>query len=86
MFHDYLLQFRGLSGDDLLALQKELQEQRTIYSQQGQGGKSMSRDLRLLNDQLTAIQYVLNERAPKMIVKPIVNLGVGIANFGGVRE
>jgi hypothetical protein len=87
MYTDYLLQMRGLSGTQLLALQAELQAQQTIFSAQNMGGKGMTRDLRLLNDQLTAIQYVINSRNPQPILPPATpNIGVGVTNFGRLVE
>lgn len=68
----------------LLAKQASLESQETIFSQQSQGQKGMTRDLRMLQDQLTACAYVLRERGAIVIVPPPINVGVGTVNFYNV--
>jgi hypothetical protein len=60
-----LLVFRGQSTEDLLALRDKLMASLSslgTFSSQAIGGKSYTRDLRFLQSQLEAIQFVLNER------------------------
>lgn len=60
-----LLTYRGYTTEDLLALQQQMQAQflaMGAFSSQTIGGKSYTRDIRFLQSQLEAIQFVLNER------------------------
>jgi len=83
-YSDFLLRYRQKTTEWLLAKQEELEEQETIFSQQSMGNTSMTRDLRLLQDQLTAIAYVLQERGAAPIVKAPLNRFVGIADFSRI--
>lgn len=85
MFTDYLLSYRAESSEDLLTEKAALKAQRTIYSAQAMGTKSMQRDLRLLEERLQAINFVLKERTPPTITPPTTNFGVGISDFSTVR-
>lgn len=76
-----------MDGDELLALQSALQSQETIFSQQGMGSKSMTRDLRRLDDKLNAIAFVLRERgtltlAPRCQPNPCI----GITDFSRMQD
>jgi hypothetical protein len=84
-YADHLLSYRSESSEDLIAEKAALKAQRTIYSAQGMGTKSMQRDLRLLEERLQAINFVLKERTPPTIVAPVTNFGVGISDFSTVR-
>jgi len=84
-YADHLLSYRSESSEDLLTEKAALKAQRTIYSAQGMGTKSMQRDLRLLEERLQAINFVLKERNPPVIVPPVTNFGVGISDFSTVR-
>jgi hypothetical protein len=83
-YTDYLLRFRQKDDAWLRAKQTELEAQETIFSQQGMGNTSMTRDLRMLEDKLTAIAYVLRERGGVVITKPALNPSVGVADFSYV--
>lgn len=61
---DYLVRFRSLSTEALLEKQVSLEAQDTIYQSQSLGTRSFARDLRMMNEQLNAIAYVLRERSP----------------------
>lgn len=57
--------YRGYTTQDLLTLQQQMRAQflaMGAFSSQTIGGKSYTRDLRYLQSQLEAIQFVLNER------------------------
>ena len=84
-YTDYLLRFRAMSSADLAVKQAALEAKDTILSQQSMGSKAFTRDLRLLQDQLNAIAYVLKERSATTIIKPIINHGIGITDFSEVR-
>ena len=84
-YTDFLLRYRSLSNDALVAKQAALEAKDTILSQQSMGSKAFTRDLRLLQDQLNAIAYVLKERSATTIIKPIINHGIGITDFSEVR-
>jgi len=62
----YLLVFRAMPNDQLLAMQQKYLDQMLnlgSYTSQTIGAKSYSRDLRELRSILEAIQFVLNERS-----------------------
>lgn len=61
-YTDHLLSYRMESTEDLLAEKVAIKAQRTIFSQQSMGSKSLARDLRLLEERLQAVNYVLRER------------------------
>lgn len=84
-YADHLLSYRSESSEDLLTEKAALKAQRTIYSAQGMGTKSMQRDLRLLEERLQAINFVLKERSSPVIVAPTTNFGVGISDFSNAR-
>jgi len=83
-YDSFLLRYRQKDNAWLLAKQAELEAQETIFSQQSMGNTSMTRDLRLLQDQLTAIAYVLRERGGVVITKPACNPGIGVTDFSNV--
>lgn len=83
-YTDYLLRYRQKETAWLLAKQAELEAQETIFTQQSMGNTSMTRDLRLLQDQLTAIAYVLRERGAVTIEKARLNVGVGVTDFSNI--
>jgi hypothetical protein len=85
-YPQYLLRFRAMTTDQLTARQAALWAQETIFTQQQMGGKSMTRDLTRLEDQLEAIAFVLRERGSLTIIKPTVNLGIGCTDFGGIQR
>lgn len=82
---EHLLSYRNESTDDLLAEKQALKNQRTIYQAQGMGTKSMQRDLRLLEERLQAVNYVLKERSPGPIIPAVCNRGVGTTDFSQIR-
>lgn len=82
---DYLLRWRSLSTEDLLIKKAALEAQDSIYISQGIGTKSMQRDLRLLNDQLNAIYYVLRERQP-VTINQGPNQFIGVTDFSGLND
>jgi len=84
MWTDFLLRYRSKDSVWLLAKQAELEAQETIFTQQSMGNTSMTRDLRMLQDQLTAIAYVLKEQGGITIKKPRINPSVGIVDFSNV--
>lgn len=59
---DFLLIFRSLTTEDLQARKDSLLDQMTTLTSMTVGGKSLTRDLRHLKEQLTAITFVLKER------------------------
>ena len=81
---DFLLYYRSKDTAWLQAKMTELEEQDTIFSAQSMGNTSMQRDLRTLQDKLTAITYILRERGAITITKPVVNVGVGVTDFRGI--
>lgn len=82
---DHLLRLRQKTTEALQALQTSYEAQETIFSQQSMGTKSFTRDLRLLDDKLQAIAFVLRERGAIVIVPPPVNYGVGVTDFSGMN-
>ena len=76
--NDHTMRFRTKSTEWLRAREAELEAQETIFSSQAMGNTSMQRDLRLLQDQLNAIAYVLKERST------VGNVGVGITDFSNI--
>lgn len=57
--------FRGMTTEQLLELQAQFVEQWVAmgpYASQTVGNKSWTKSMRSLQDELEAIQYVLNER------------------------
>lgn len=85
MFTEHLLSYRSESSEDLIAEKAALKNQRTIYQAQGTGTKTMQRDLRLLEERLQAVNYVLKERSPGPIIPAVCNRGVGITTFENIR-
>ena len=81
---DHLLRFRQKTTEALQALQTSLEAQETTFSSQNMGTKSFTRDLRLLEEKLQAIAFVLRERGAIVIIKPPVNFGVGLVDFSGM--
>jgi hypothetical protein len=60
-----LLIFRGMTTEELLALQAKLRAQFLAlgpYASQTVGNKSFTKDSRALQSQMEAVQFVLNER------------------------
>ena len=47
------------------------------------GTKTMTRDLRLLQDQLNAIAFVLKERGCVTIIPAVINHNIGVVDFSG---
>ena len=82
---DFLLRFRSLSTAALQAKQTALEAQDTIFQSQGMGTKTMTRDLRLLQDQLNAIAFVLKERGCVTIIPAVINHNIGVVDFSGVQ-
>ncbi len=82
---DYLLRFRMLTNDQLVAKQAALESQETFFSQQGMGSKSMTRDLRLLQDQLNAIAFVLRERGTTTVTPIKQNPCIGHVDFSEIQ-
>jgi hypothetical protein len=58
-----LMVFRSLSTDELVFRKNKLLDSITTLSSQTVGGKSFTRDLRLAQNQLEAIVFVMNERS-----------------------
>jgi hypothetical protein len=77
--NDHLLRFRMKSTEWLLQKEAELEAQETIFASQAMGDTSMQRDLRLLQDKLNAIAYVLKERQ-----SPKSNQFVGVVDFSNI--
>lgn len=86
MMADYLIRYRSLSTEALLEKQAALEAQDTIYSSQSLGTRSFTRDLRLVNEQLNAIAYVLRERAPVTQPTGEPNEFVGTVDFSNVNR
>lgn len=84
-YSDHLLRFRQKSTEELQALQTQLEAQETIFTQQGMGTKTMTRDLRLLQDKLNAIAFVLRERGSTVIIKAQLNPNIGVTDFSCIR-
>lgn len=59
---DYTAGYRMESNEELLVEKAALKAQRTIFTQQSMGSKGLTRDLRLLEEKLQAVNYVLRER------------------------
>lgn len=85
-YADHLLGYRLESTEDLLAEKEKLKEQRSVFVQQGMGSKTLQRDLRMLEERLQAINYVLAERGYSGPVPPTKpNACVGIVDFSMVK-
>lgn len=83
----YLIYYRGRTGEQLLADQATLNSQISVFTSQGMGSKNFQRDLDALNDRLSCIQYVINERNPAPILRPPTgNIGVGFTDFGRLQD
>lgn len=81
---DYLLRFRQLTTQELQDKRTALEARDNEFSAQSMGTKSFQRDLRMLQDQLNAIAFVLRERNGLVIIKPPINYGVGVTDFSDV--
>lgn len=83
---DLLLGYRSYSGDELLAERTALRAARTTFVSQNMGSKGFTKNLQLLEDRLAAVDYILKQSSNPVIVKPVVNHGMGIADFGAVER
>jgi len=86
VFADYLTDYRTYTTDELTAERTALRAQRTIYISQGMGSKTMQRNLSLLEERLRATAHVLRERGSLEPVKPVINIGIGVTDFGGIQR
>ena len=84
-YTDYLLRYRAKDTAALEALRTALEARETTIVSQSMGTKSITRDLRMLQDQLNAIAYVLKERGATVIVKPVINHGIGVVDFSQIQ-
>lgn len=80
-YHDHLLGYRMETTAALQTEKSTLTAARTTFIQQSMGTKSFQRDLRLLEERLQAVNYVLRERGYTEPVKANINPNVGIADF-----
>lgn len=83
-YEDHLLRFRQKTTEELTELRTAYEAQETIFSQQSMGSKSYVRDLRLLDDKLQAIAFVLRERGYTVVTPATLNPNVGVVDFGGL--
>lgn len=83
-YHDHLLGYRMESTGDLQTEKATLSAARTTFISQGMGSKTYQRDLRLLEERLQAVNYVLRERGATVIIPSTLNHGIGVANFENV--
>lgn len=84
-YTDYLLRYRAKDTASLEALQTALEAKETTIVSQSMGSKSLTRDLRMLQDQLNAIAFVLKERSATVIIKPVINHGIGVTDFSEIK-
>ncbi len=88
-YESHLLGYRMESNEELLAEKVALKAQRSIFTQQSMGSKGLTRDLRLLEDKLQAVNFVLASRG---YVIPENSIGrpkspmVGVSDFGGIER
>jgi hypothetical protein len=84
-YDSFLLGYRMESTEDLLAEKAALKAQQTIFSQQGMGTKSLTRDLRLLEDKLQAINFVLAERGYVVVPPTRDSAMTGVTDFSKIQ-
>lgn len=62
MMNDHLLGYRQYSTDELTTERTTLRAARSTFISQSMGSKSFQRDLRLLEERLQAVNFVIRER------------------------
>jgi hypothetical protein len=81
---DHTLGYRAETTAALQAELATLKGARTTFIQQSIGTKSFQRDLRLMEERIQAVNYVLRERGAITITKPAINVGVGVMDFSSL--
>ena len=85
-YTDHLLSYRMESNDDLLAEKTALKNQRSVFVSQGMGSKTFQRDLRLLEERLQAVNFVLRERGYTIPdSRPTPNTMIFTTSFGNIQ-
>jgi hypothetical protein len=85
-YESHLLGYRQYSTDELAAERTTLMAARTTFVSQSMGSKSFQRDLRLLEERLQAVNFVIRSRGSLEPIKPVINYGVGQTDFNGVSR